>query len=92
MSLNPITGDKLDWLCKTPRLISSGTGEIPIFMASLICMSAADFYGVLLFDWQNESDRKFLMDEFLNDNELPLIRLKDFVSLSCVGISCCQHI
>lgn len=77
MSLNPITGDKLDWLCKTPRLITgSGTGEIPIFMASLICILAADFYGVPLFDWQNESDRKFPTDEFLNDNRLPIIYLK----------------
>lgn len=65
--MEPITGDRLDWLCKTLQLIrSNGTGEIPIFTASLICILATDFSDVPLFDWQDLSDRKFL-----NDNALP---------------------
>ena len=60
MSLDPITGDGLDWLCKTPWLIrASGSGEIHIFTASLIRTLATDFCDVPEFDWQEESDGNY---------------------------------
>lgn len=75
--IEPITRDELDWLCKTALLIRRNeTGEIPIFMACLICILAADFHGVPLFDWQNKSERKLLVDNLLNDKRLCVVELK----------------
>lgn len=45
--IGPHYGDRPDWLGETPRLIRGyGTGEIPIFTASLIRILAADFSDV----------------------------------------------